>query len=74
MSAPIDLSKVLDKAWEDKPLPDILNAPVSALEGVSAKDGQHLEQAFNIKTIADLAAFRPFHSAIALATLGRNTQ
>lgn len=31
--ASIDLDKVLDKAWADKPLPEILAAPVGALKG-----------------------------------------
>ncbi|UUY52253.1 hypothetical protein NRK68_27225 [Streptomyces yangpuensis] len=36
----IDLDKVLDKAWADKPLADVLAAPVAALKGVSEKDGE----------------------------------
>ncbi|MGJ3559347.1 hypothetical protein ACR6C2_13710 [Streptomyces sp. INA 01156] len=33
--ASIDLDKVLDKAWADKNLTEILAAPVAALTGVS---------------------------------------
>ncbi|UGQ13383.1 hypothetical protein LO772_07180 [Yinghuangia sp. ASG 101] len=69
MAASIDLGKVLDKAWEDKTLPEILAAPVSALYGVSKRDGELLEEAFNIKTIADLAASKPFRYAASLAAL-----
>lgn len=31
--ASIDLDKVLDKAWADKSLQEILDAPVAALKG-----------------------------------------
>ena len=37
--ASIDLDKVLDKAWADKSLPEVLSAPVSALKGVSDRQG-----------------------------------
>ncbi|MFF9457653.1 hypothetical protein [Streptomyces flaveolus] len=44
--ASIDLDKVLDKAWADKSLPEILAAPVAALKGVSDRDGELLDGAF----------------------------
>jgi hypothetical protein len=50
-----DISKILDKAYEDKDFSELINAPVSALQGVSEGDAQHLQEAFNIKTIRDLA-------------------
>ncbi|WP_031507162.1 hypothetical protein [Streptomyces megasporus] len=68
--ASIELDKVLDKAWADKSLPEILSAPVSALKGVSDRDGELLEEAFGVKTVADLADLKYVRWAQALATLG----
>ncbi|MEU3281896.1 hypothetical protein [Streptomyces antibioticus] len=67
--ASIDLDKVLDKAWADKSLPEILAAPVSALKGVSDKDGELLQEAFGVVTVADLAELKYAHWAQALAAL-----
>ncbi|MEV6383135.1 hypothetical protein AB0M31_27460 [Streptomyces sp. NPDC051773] len=67
--ASIDLDKVLDKAWADKPLTEILAAPVSALRGVSDRDGELLKQAFDVTTVADLAELKYVRWAQALAAL-----
>ncbi|MFD6912204.1 hypothetical protein ACFWB2_10280 [Streptomyces virginiae] len=67
--ASIDLTKVLDKAWAEKTLPEILAAPVSALKGVSEKEGEHLQKAFGVKTVADLADLKYVRWAQALAAL-----
>lgn len=72
--ASIDLDKVLDKAWADKSLPEILAAPVSALKGVSDRDGELLDEAFGIKTVADLAALKYARWAQALAALETSTK
>jgi hypothetical protein len=50
----VDKDKV-DKAYEGKDLKEIADAPVDALQGVSAGDAAALKQAFNIKTVRDLA-------------------
>lgn len=67
--ASIDLGKVLDKAWADKSLPEILAAPVSALKGVSERDGELLKEAFGVTTVADLAELKYVRWAQALAAL-----
>lgn len=67
--ASIDLEKVLDKAWADKSLPEILAAPVSALKGVSERDGELLKEAFGITTVAQLAELKYVRWAQALAAL-----
>jgi hypothetical protein len=67
--ASIDLDKVLDKAWADKSLPEILAAPASALKGVSDRDGELLHKAFGVKTVADLAELKCARWAQALAAL-----
>ena len=50
-----DISKILDKAYENKDFSELINAPVSALQGVSEGDAQHLKDAFGIDTIRELA-------------------
>ncbi|WP_149182243.1 hypothetical protein [Streptomyces sp. TRM49041] len=67
--ASIDLDKVLDKAFADKTLSEILAAPVSALKGVSDRDGELLQEAFGVKTVADLADLKYVRRAQALAAL-----
>jgi hypothetical protein len=47
--------RYLDKNFRDKSWSDITRAPISAINGVSEKDGVYLQRAFNIKTIKDLA-------------------
>ncbi|MFD6037937.1 hypothetical protein ACFWHF_25960 [Streptomyces griseoincarnatus] len=67
--ASIDLDKVLDKAWADKSLQEVLAAPVAALKGVSDRDGELLQEAFGVKTVADLADLKYVRWAHALAAL-----
>ncbi|MFD6247178.1 hypothetical protein [Streptomyces roseolus] len=67
--ASIDLDKVLDSAWADKGLTEILAAPVAALKGVSDRDGELLDEAFGVKTVADLAELKYVRWAQALAAL-----
>nr|WP_205615658.1 hypothetical protein [Streptomyces harenosi] len=63
------MDKVLDKAWADKPLTEILAAPVSALKGVSDRDGELLKEAFDVTSVADLAELKYVRWAQALAAL-----
>jgi len=67
-----DLGSLLDKQYEDKDLKDILDAPVSALQGVSDGDGDLLQKAFNVKTVGDLGSNKFFRAAQALALLGES--
>ena len=50
-----DIGKHVDKAYEGKDFDELANAPVEALEGLSAGDAEALKKAFNIKTIRQLA-------------------
>lgn len=70
MAVSVNLSKVLDKAYEDSSVSDILDAPVSALAGVSDADAEHLKAAFNVKTVRDLGKNKYFAAAAALVELG----
>nr|WP_203605806.1 hypothetical protein [Streptomyces sp. SID8014] len=63
------MDKVLDKAWAEKSLPEILAAPVSALKGVSDRDGELLQEAFGVRSVADLAGLKYARWAQALAAL-----
>ncbi|EST26297.1 hypothetical protein N566_24130 [Streptomycetaceae bacterium MP113-05] len=66
----IDLGKMLDKAWADKDLAEVLDAPVSALKGVSDRDGKLLKEAFGVTTVSDLARLKYVRWAQALTELG----
>ncbi|QNE76251.1 hypothetical protein F0344_17940 [Streptomyces finlayi] len=72
--ASINLDKVLDKAWADKSLPEVLTAPISALKGVSDRDGELLQEAFGVKTVADLADLKYVRWAQALAALNTSAK
>jgi hypothetical protein len=69
MAVNADLDTLLDKAYEDKALQDVLDAPVSALSGVSEADGEALKAAFNVKTVRDLGRNKYFKAAAALVAL-----
>lgn len=59
----------LDKAYETKPVEELAQAPVAALQGVSDHDAELLQQAFNIKTVKDLGTNKYFLWAQAIAKL-----
>ena len=69
MTVTADLAKLLDKDWENKSLDEVLAAPVAALAGVTDADAAALQQAFNIKTVADLGRNKYFRAAQALYDL-----
>ena len=69
MAVSADLSKYLDKAYENKKLDEILAAPVSALAGVTDEDAEALKRAFRIKTVADLGKNKYFLAAQAMLQL-----
>ncbi len=49
------MGPILDKAYENREFDELADAPVDALQGVSASDAVALKQAFNITTIRELA-------------------
>ena len=69
MPVSADLSKALDKAYEEKSLAELVDAPVSALAGVTENDAKLLLEAFNIKTVGDLGRNKFFRTASAIVTL-----
>jgi hypothetical protein len=69
MSVAVGLDKSLDKAYENTSLSELLDAPVSALAGVSDGDAEKLAAAFNIKTVRDLGTNKYFKLAASLVAL-----
>jgi hypothetical protein len=69
MAGTIDLIAVVDKAWQDKTLAEIADAPVEALAGVSESGGQLIRQALGIRTIGELGRNKYFQAAQALTVL-----
>ncbi len=65
----LNINNAVDKAFESKSLKEIADAPVDALEGVSAGDAELLAKAFNIKSIRDLGTNKYFLTAQAIAAL-----
>lgn len=47
--------KFYDKAYEDKTLEELIQAPTDAISGVSASDAEDLKKAFGIDTVEELA-------------------
>ncbi|WP_068149356.1 hypothetical protein [Rhodococcoides corynebacterioides] len=58
-----------DKAYEEKPITELADAPAASLQGVSDSDAEHLKAAFNIKTVRDLGTNKYFLWAQAVAKL-----
>ena len=69
MAVSANLDAILDKAYESSTLAELVDAPVSALAGVSDSDADLLVQAFNIKTIGDLAGNKYFRAATAIVEI-----
>lgn len=65
----MNINKALDKSYEGKSFKDIAEAPVEALQGVSEGDAAHLKEAFNVKTIRDLAELKYVKWAQAITAL-----
>ena len=47
--------QILDKEFQSKEFIELAEKPVNAIKGISEGDAEFLKQAFNIKTIKDLA-------------------
>lgn len=49
------IATLVDKAYEGKEFAELADAPVDAIQGISAADAQALQQAFGVKTVRQLA-------------------
>ncbi|GGC98976.1 hypothetical protein GCM10011512_27350 [Tersicoccus solisilvae] len=72
MAVSVNLAKLLDRAYEDSSLEEVLDAPVSALAGVTDAKAEKLAEALNVKTIGDLGGNKYVAAAVALAQLGKH--
>ena len=64
-----DIASKVDKAHEGKSIAELADAPVSALQGVSDADAEHLKSAFGITTVRDLGTNKFFLWPQAIVTL-----
>ena len=64
-----DISQFVDKAYEQKEFNELADAPVDALQGLSEGDAEKLQQAFNVKTVRDLAENKFVRIAQAIVAL-----
>ncbi|AVT37687.1 hypothetical protein [Plantactinospora sp. BB1] len=74
MPVTADLTKLVDKAYQDKNLDELVDAPVAALAGVSDNDAKLLKDAFQITTIGDLGNNPYFRTAQAIVALAGTTK
>ncbi len=65
----MNINAAVDKSYEGKSLREIAAAPVSALQGVTEKDAELLQQAFGVKTVGDLGKLKFARWAAAIAVL-----
>jgi hypothetical protein len=65
----MNINKALDKAFETKSFKELVNAPLSALQGLSDNDQKLLHEAFGIHTIKDLANLKFVKWAQAIVAL-----
>ncbi len=64
-----DITKYVDKAHEQKEFAELAELPIDALQGVSKADAEAIQQAFNVRTIRQLAEHKFVRAAQAIALL-----
>jgi hypothetical protein len=70
----MNINIALMKEYEGKSLKELVNAPVTAIAGVTESDAEHLNAAFNVKTVKDLATLKYALWAQAIVTLAETEQ
>jgi hypothetical protein len=65
----MNVDNAVIKAYEEKTLTELVDCPVYAIQGVSEGDAQKLKEAFNVKTIKDLAKLKYVRWAQAIVAL-----
>ena len=73
MSVQVNLGKALDRAYEDKSVTEILDAPPSPLAGLTEKHDALLKDALKITTIRQLGSNKYFAVAGVLVALSGKT-
>jgi len=70
----MNINKAVDKSYESKKLSEIADSPVDALQGVSEGDAKLLAEAFNVKTVRDLADLKYVKWAQAIVALAETEE
>jgi hypothetical protein len=70
----VNINSALMKEYEGKSFKELVNAPVTAIAGVTDSDAEHLKAAFNIKTVKDLATLKYALWAQAIVTLAETEE
>jgi len=70
----MNINNCVDKAFEKKTLKEIANAPVDAIQGISERQAKLLDEAFKVKTVADLAKLKYVKWAQAICTLAEGEE
>jgi hypothetical protein len=65
----MNIDNIVDNAYHGKDFRDLVDAPVSALCGVSAEDAAAIKQAFGVTTIGQFADLKFVKWAVAIKTL-----
>ena len=70
----MNINSVLMKEYEGKSFKELVNAPVTAIAGVTESDAEHMKAAFNIKTVKDLATLKYTLWAQVIVTLAETEE
>jgi hypothetical protein len=65
----MNIDKFVVKKYEKMTLKEIAASPVDAIAGISEGDAKLLKEAFNVKTVADLAKLKYVNWAKAICAL-----
>jgi len=65
----MNIDKFVVKKYENLTLREVAASPVDAIAGISEGDAKLLKEAFNVKTVADLAKLKFVKWAQAICTL-----
>ncbi|MEU7908934.1 hypothetical protein [Actinoplanes sp. NPDC049118] len=74
MAVSVNLDAILDPEFRSSQLLDLVDAPVSALSGISEAEAEGLRQAFGIETIGDLADNAFVRAAVAIRETAKIAQ
>jgi hypothetical protein len=74
MAVSVNLDEVLIEAHRSSSVNDLVNAPVSALSGITEADAEGLRLAFGINTIGDLANNAFVRAAVAIVEMAKVAQ
>ena len=74
MAVTVNLDAILDPDFQNIDITTLVDAPVSALSGVSEEEAEGLRLAFGIVTIGDLADNTFIRAAVAIREMAKIAQ